>query len=332
MKNTVLVLASLVCLSSAANAEDLVLCSPSATVQVVDKDLKTPLFSAQRFETVLPFQNFGQKETKSPYMVFQLYQDFFKSLNGFKNPWAAAVEKTVQYEKVEFTDREEEDADNNVGYVKKDFIKLKSKCPGYKEPVLASAQKDDDEDGSQALASTPVVATTLSINGLAPNCCLFPMKKKPTDSYTEGMRRFGARRSKGSRSHAAADLYQTQYQPVYAIAAGKVLRDRVSFYLGTNVTEIEHPGGFIARYGEIASANLKPLKLGATVKAGQLIGYIKKVNSRAVKNPMLHFELYTGKAKGPLTTGKGKFQRRSDLINPTEHLRKWEKAQFGKSY
>jgi murein DD-endopeptidase MepM/ murein hydrolase activator NlpD len=291
MKRTILIsLMSLICMP-AAHAEDDILCIKSPTTRIYDKDLKKVILSGRQHETVVQFQGYGQKETAT-------------------------------YVRVELTDREEEEADNNVGWIDKNLIKPKSKCAGYKVPVIETdnndpAVKDAFEDATNLQATT----------GLSLNCCLFPMKKHPTHSMNEGMRRFGAGRSKGARLHAAADLYQTQYQPVYAIAQGKVLRDRVPFYLGTNVTEIEHPGGFIARYGEMASESLKPLKVGDTVEAGQLIGYIKKVNSRNVKNPMLHFELYTGKGSGPLTVEKrgNKFQRRSDLINPTQYLAQWEK-------
>ena len=281
---------------SAAYAEDNVLCSQTATVSLYDNDLKKVIVVGHQFETVVPFQSFGRTETKTS---------------------PTLIQKT--FVRVELTDREEEEAENNVGWLDQSLIQLKSKCAGYKEPVDA----DQADEKIILPANSPAPVT----NGLSGDCCLFPMKNRPSVSYTEGMRRFGARRSNGARLHAASDLYQSQYQPVYAIASGKVLRDRVSFYLGTNVTEIQHPGGFIARYGEMASANLKPLKLGKTVKAGQLIGFIKKVNSRKVKNSMLHFELYTGKASGPLTVEKrgNKFQRRSDLVNSAPYLARWEK-------
>lgn len=323
MKRTILIsFMSLICMS-AAHAEDNVLCIKTPMALVYDKDLKKVILLGRQYETVVQFQGYGQKETSpSRYESLTSYFDFGKRFTEFRNLFSAASFQAT-YVRVELTDREDEEADNNVGWIDKSLIKPKSKCAGYKAPVIA-ADKNAPEVKAAVEAASNLPATT----GLSLNCCLFPMKKHPTHSMTEGMRRFGAGRSNGARLHAAADLYQTQYQPVYAIAKGKVLRDRVPFYLGTNVTEIEHPGGFIARYGEMASASLKPLKVGDTVKAGQLIGYIKKVNSRNVKNPMLHFELYTGKGSGPLTVEKrgNKFQRRSDLINPTQYLAQWEKS------
>ena len=46
---------------------------------------------------------------------------------------------------------------------------------------------------------------------------------------------------------------------------------------------------------------------------------------------MLHFELFSGKGSGSLSGG-GEYKRRWDLLNPTERLRKWEKAKFGSNY
>lgn len=322
MKRTILMtLISLMGLAS-AQAEDQVLCITTPTVSIYDRTISKVIILGRQYETVVPFQGFGQEELV-PSNVSSSLQDYFdlsKRYTQMRDLFLPTLPRS-SYLRVELTDREEEDADNNVGWVEKSLIKPKSKCAGYKEPEISA---DDDLQ----IVGYDVQFTTLpTINGISADCCLFPMRKHPTHSMNEGMRRFGAGRSKNRRLHAAADLYQTQYQPVYAVARGKVLRDRVPFYLGTNVTEIEHPGGFIARYGEMASNGIKPLKLGKTVKAGQLIGYIKKVNSRNVKNPMLHFELYTGKASGPLTVEKrgNKYQRRSDLINPTKYLAQWEK-------
>lgn len=179
---------------------------------------------------------------------------------------------------------------------------------------------------------TLVPALSFGALPLSKDCCSFPLRKLPTESYSgagAGQRAFQARRDGGARQHAAADLYQVQYEPVYAIADGTIISDRKAFYLGTNATIIEHDGGFTVRYGEMASNSLKPITLGKTVKAGQLIGYIKKVNSKRVYSAMLHFELFSGKAEGPLSVpsnSKNKFGRRSDLINPTAYLLAWEKT------
>ncbi|HRO67587.1 MAG TPA: hypothetical protein PL182_08490, partial [Pseudobdellovibrionaceae bacterium] len=95
--------------------------------------------------------------------------------------------------------------------------------------------------------------------------------------------------------------------------------------------EVQHPGGFIVRYGEVTGKKASNAGAGKSVKTGQTLGYIGTVNSKCCK-PMLHFELYAGTKKGSLSTRGNKFQRRSDLMDPTKHLRKWEKMEFGTGY
>lgn len=89
---------------------------------------------------------------------------------------------------------------------------------------------------------------------------------------------------------------------------------------------------FIARYGEILGSAPKGIAKGKNVVAGQTVGWIGKVNSGCC-TPMLHFELYKGTSRGPLSRYRSPpFDRRPDVMDPTELLRKWEKTQFGKSY
>jgi murein DD-endopeptidase MepM/ murein hydrolase activator NlpD len=230
-------------------------------------------------------------------------------------------------------DRQEEDADNDIGWVRQNNVKLKSQCAGYKDP-----SREDESAHEEHRASSPSSNSNTgdNVSGLTDaDCCLFPLASSAQVSFTEGMRKFGWNRS-GGRKHAAADLYHRDYEPIYAIADGEILRDREAFYGGTSATEIRHSGGFVARYGEIASPGQKPgLVLGSTVKAGDLIGYMKATKSkRGYNHPMLHFELYTGKRTGALTPPADldlpnenyltAFKRRADLINPTAYLLKWE--------
>lgn len=280
-----------------AKAEEQVLCISTKNTLVYESDLKGVAFSGVRFETVVPFQGWGQ---------------------NLKTVTVAG--KSVTYIKAQFTDRDEEEADNDIGWVRQNYVKAKSECAGY------VAKSDDNEKGSDDNASA-----TASISGLDDsNCCRFPLASSAQEDYTTGMRRFGYSRSGGARKHAAADLYHRQLEPVYAIADGVILRDREAFYGGTAATEIKHSGGFVARYGEMAfnsQMEIPDLENGKSVKAGQLIGYMKATKkSRGFNHPMLHFELYSGKVTGDLTQPDSKlgYKRRSDLLNPTRYLQKWE--------
>ena len=209
--------------------------------------------------------------------------------------------------KVQFPDREE---DQINGWVAEAFVKEKSNCQHVNNNTFirdhnAKIQSIDDDA-----------------------CCEFPLVKKPTHSYTDGMRRFKAGRSKGKRLHAACDLYRYKYEPALAVGPGTVIRGKYYFYQGTYAIEVVHDGGFIVRYGEITGKSPNKIKQGAHVKMGDRIGYIGKVNSNCCR-PMLHFELYSGKGKGSLSVkGLNKFGRRSDLLDPTSYLLKWEDGKF----
>lgn len=285
----------------AVQAEEQVLCIATKNVLVYEADLKGIVFSGERFEAVAPFQGWGEnsKVTK---------------VGG----------KKVTYVRVQFTDREEEDADNDIGWVKSTDVKAKSECAGYIEP------KDKDEGENKVVTAAVESDDKSVVSDLNDaDCCRFPLATSAQADYTTGMRRFGYSRSGGARKHAAADLYHRQLEPVYAVADGVILRDREAFYGGTSATEIRHSGGFIGRYGELAFNSEKKIDLdnGTQVKAGQLIGYMKATRARkGFNHPMLHFELYKGSATGDLTQPDSKlgYKRRSDLVNPTPYLQKWE--------
>ncbi len=215
-------------------------------------------------------------------------------------------EKTIDgvkyvFIKVQFPERTE---DPNIGWVAQVYIKTKSECGNYTEP-----------------APSPVPLSEWT----------FPTVKRASQSYKTGARRFGASRSGGSRYHAAADLYRVHGEKVLSVNTGKVIRDRYYFYEGTYAIEVKHSDGKVARYGEINGQVAAGVGLNKVVASGQNIGFVGTVTSGCC-NPMLHFELYQGTATGALTQGGNKFNRRSDLIDPTSLLTEWEHDKFGVSY
>lgn len=90
---------------------------------------------------------------------------------------------------------------------------------------------------------------------------------------------------------------------------------------------MRHTGGKVVRYGEVTGKAAPGISLDRTVAPGQVIGYVGKVNSGCC-TPMLHFEMYSGAASGALSQGGNKFNRRSDLIDPSSYLTDWEKQKF----
>ena len=197
--------------------------------------------------------------------------------------------------------------DSQIGWVDSSIVRLKSNCEG----VAATEQFQE------------VVAE-------ASSTWTFPTTKRPTDSYLTGQRMFGAGRS-GGRTHAACDLYRNKDEAAVAVSSGTVVRDRYFFYQGTYALEVRHSDGKIVRYGEVTGKAAPGVTGNKAVAAGQTVAYIGKVNSNCC-SPMLHFEMYSGTGRGALTQSGNKYQRRSDLINPTKLLESWEKAKFGASY
>ncbi|EQC44367.1 M23 family metallopeptidase [Bacteriovorax sp. Seq25_V] len=264
-----------------------VICLPNDVLNVRDDSLERVLFTASKGEEVQRFQSFDPSQDTQE-----------KEING------------VSYEfiKVKFSTRSEKD--QTIGWVAKKFVLPAKKCRYIGEKPKNDLEKD------------------ISITGIDDEkCCNFPTVEKVTHSFTSGMRRFGAGRGSGTRTHAACDLYRFKDEPILAVAPGKVIQNLYYFYQGTYALEVKHSGGFVVRYGELTGDVPSGIRAGATVKMGQRIGYMGVVNSNCCR-PMLHFELFKGDHKGPLSTTGNKYRRRGDLIDPTYYLLKWEGMNF----
>lgn len=142
----------------------------------------------------------------------------------------------------------------------------------------------------------------------------FPLAYVPTQSYRGG-RGFGASREKVRKGlrHGAVDLIAPAGTPVLAMDEGVVVRGPSPFFRGTYALEVQHPA-FLARYCEIARDT--EVAVDGTVKAGQVIAYVGDQPG----HDMLHLELYSGAAAGPLTQMGRPYDRREDLIDPTPYL------------
>ena len=140
-------------------------------------------------------------------------------------------------------------------------------------------------------------------------------------SYHVGARKFGATRENGMRKHAGCDLYAPLGSKVLAITHGRVV-SVYRFYGETFAIEVDHGAFGYVRYGEIKPDS--SIKAGSLVEAGAEIGTVALIKGHGKIHPMLHLEMYAGKAAGPLSLrhSKNSFKRRSDLIDPTKTLDK----------
>jgi murein DD-endopeptidase MepM/ murein hydrolase activator NlpD len=136
--------------------------------------------------------------------------------------------------------------------------------------------------------------------------------------YHHAPRCFAAIRDGGERKHAGVDLYASVGTMIRSCEAGEITAGPYPFYAGTFALEVRHQDGRVVRYGEILSA-IGALKVGDHVAEGQPIARVGRLQGLPVA--MLHFEMFRGTLKGPLTDlGRPPFLRRADLVDPTEYL------------
>ena len=185
---------------------------------------------------------------------------------------------------------------------------------------------------------------------------IFNTPEEPTKKYGKGMhgpsfpftktapifqkhnhhrRWFGAKRTLkdkvtkeiiGYRKHAGVDLCFRPGTPVYAVSSGTFTLKRLKhFYKGTVELRIDH-GDYLCRYCELEDKVAPGLFDKDTVEQGQLIGWVGW-------HKMVHFEMYENTMTGELSTGSkytkkwedAVFNRRRDIMNPTEFLMTWQK-------
>jgi murein DD-endopeptidase MepM/ murein hydrolase activator NlpD len=159
----------------------------------------------------------------------------------------------------------------------------------------------------------------------------FPFLTLPASDWICSPRAFASDRNNGLRAHAGCDLYFQKGTWICAIGDGTVTRGPYPFYCETFALEVDH-GDFLARYGEIQARTT--VKEGDRIYAGQQIAKVGHLVGIRVPSDMLHLELYDKSASGPLTItdpARSKkrpdgtpFMRRTDLMDPTSRLNKWQ--------
>jgi murein DD-endopeptidase MepM/ murein hydrolase activator NlpD len=168
------------------------------------------------------------------------------------------------------------------------------------------------------------------------------------DSYSKNIPKSGSNgsfwRNRGDRYHCGIDIYAPPGSEVLSIEDGKVVDlgiftspDRKSYWNNTYYVVIENKSGTFSKYAELSDVKVK---IGETIRAGQLLGRVGTVLNIAAINKtspvyiqrlkknrrhsMLHFELYTSLPKqGKEYLGGNWFRDKEpeNLLDPTEYLR-----------
>lgn len=193
-------------------------------------------------------------------------------------------------------------------------VKYCSSSDAFLTTSMVNIRRDDLSFQVEEIKPEPVAAAVAETQQVNTSRSNFPILRRPeVDWNTHPVAKFGAGRN--GRLHAAADLYTNLGSPIVAIMDGVVL-DSYPFYSGTHAVEVKHINGKVVRYGEVAPGRYPAT--GSKVTAGQQIAKIGRMHCC---RPMLHFEMFSGKASGLLSQpGRGSYGRRSDLINPSPWL------------
>jgi len=123
----------------------------------------------------------------------------------------------------------------------------------------------------------------------------------PIDAPRQFADTFGAARDGGDRLHQGGDLFAPKMAPVLATAAGRISAVDWSPSAGYYI-EIAHAGGWKSRYLHLNNDTpgtddglgfgiAEGIGVGASVAAGQVIGYVGDSGNAESSSPHLHFEL-----------------------------------------
>ncbi len=153
------------------------------------------------------------------------------------------------------------------------------------------------------------------------------------DDYGDGS--FGARRSRGRRTHLGIDILAEVGTTVKAAKSGIVLNAERNHGLGKYV-EIKHRHGLVTIYGHLSEIMVKK---GQVVKQGQVIGEVGKTGNayRKLILPHLHFEVRKfGMPQDPvdylyLSSNKERFKFLADLF-PNSKDKSENSSQFKASH
>ena len=122
---------------------------------------------------------------------------------------------------------------------------------------------------------------------------------------TSGKKAGSCYRTARRPSHGGVDIAQPAGTPIRAASAGQIHRKAYQGGGAGHYVVVRHAGGIYTRYMHLRAAS--PLRVGASVRAGQTIGYVGRTGNATGHH--LHFEVLRGG------------ESNSNRINPAPFMR-----------
>ena len=166
------------------------------------------------------------------------------------------------------------------------------------QPVdLNATGVPDDRTTTTTAATTTATTTEKDWFFILPSSNVIAKEYSDTLIYSETLGDW--------RTHNGVDFKADIGSQVKAAADGKVLTVKEDTLWGS-VIELEHGDKLISRYCGVQST----VKIGDTVKAGDIIGTVVAIPAEIVKDSHLHFEiLANGKYVDPMTLIRGEIRK-----------------------
>ncbi|MCI0412788.1 M23 family metallopeptidase [bacterium] len=128
---------------------------------------------------------------------------------------------------------------------------------------------------------------------------LFPLQAMPRKTMKNTFRDSRG----GGRLHEGVDILAPRNTPVIAIEDGKIARLWTSKFGGITVYQFDPTNSYVYYYAHLEKY-APNLKEGASVKKGQVIGYVGTSGNAPPNTPHLHFAIYRATEPGRWWQGK----------------------------
>ncbi len=151
----------------------------------------------------------------------------------------------------------------------------------------ASAKPANARASSRVTANRPPAAAFAPVDAPPPQQLLMPVTGVDPAQLRDN---FSETRG-GNRSHAAIDILAPRDTPVVAVADGKVAKLWKSVPGGITIYQFDASGSYCYYYAHL-ERYARGLEEGASLRRGEVIGYVGTSGNAPRDTPHLHFAVY----------------------------------------